>query len=354
MCQTCFDNCGKSLTSDICVKYTGEDITDLGICQGDSLHEIIDIVFEQLSLKISQSTTFTTTTSCSFIDTILGGKSKTLQNLIDAIIQGECTLKSLYDSISAIVNAPFVVPASCLTLPSNPTRDNVLSALVTIVCSLQSDLNIIKADYVKATQLNVLIAQYLQSIGITPGSPTGLQNAKYPEYVALPYHGPLSNFSSTGTGLGNYDKLYICLGQTVSSSSGPYTLPDYRGRSPIGSNMDFTLSNIDVEVNPTLAANAGYNISQNTKKGAFTHALSSLENGQHNHPVTVNPHNHILPWARSDFGNSGIRAGGDAVMDGTLVSANSGIDITISDSGAGNPHNTTHPVIGAPFVMYVP
>ena len=344
MCQTCFDNCGKSLTSDLCVRYTGEDITDLGICQGDSLHKIIDIVFEQLSLKISQSTIFTTT-SCSFIDTILGGKSKTLQNLIDAIIQGECTLKSLYDSISAIVNAPFVVPASCLTLPSNPTRDNVLSALVTLVCSLQSDLNIIKTDYVKATQLNVLIAQYLQSIGITPGSPTGLQNAKYPEYVALPYHGPLSNFSSTGTGLGNYDKLYICLGQTVSSSSGPYTLPDYRGRSPIGSNMDFTLSNIDVEVNPTLAANAGYNISQNTKKGAFTHALSSLENGQHEHDyiqLDIVPNSISVPGRGINTSN----------LDNPLLQTLQ--TLQTSTSGQGNPHNTTHPVIGAPFVMYVP
>jgi len=355
-CTNCFDNCGNKLTSDKCVKYTGEDKPEYDICSGDSLYKIVETIFAELDL-FYKNTSILTTSSCSFIDGILGGKDKTIQNLIDALIQGECTLKQLYDSVSNIVNAPFVVPTSCLTLPTSPTRDDVLKSLITFTCNLQSELNIIKLDYVKGTQLNSLISLYLQSIGIntTPTTPSTKQYLKYPEYVALPYHGSLSNFSSNGTGLGNYDKIYVCLGQTVTSSSGAFTLPDYRGRSPIGSTLDFTLNNIDSDVNPTLPQNANFAISQNQKIGKFTHSLNFLENGQHNHTITDNKHSHSVNLGRDSTANGGF--GNFAKTDNNNAGVRTGdslSNITLADSGNGDPHNNTHPVLGTIFVMYIP
>lgn len=343
-CTNCFGNCNDSITSDKCVKYTGPDISCLNICNGASLYEVLQALSDKACTNDLDSTVLDIDLVCTFFSTIMGTSTLTAVNLIQALINGECQLNTAIETINTQLNTPLSLAANCLTLPLNPNRDDILKAVVTLLCSVSTDVTAIKADYVKATQLNQLIALYLQSIGITtaPSSSVVQEYTKMPKYVALPYHGPMNVFDSNGNGLSanGYEKVYICWGQTI----GTYTLPDYRGRSPIGANTGVPQTNIDSDVSPTGLNN--FAISQSTKLGKYKHTLSVLETAPHTHIYTdVN-----TTTQNDQRGSNGAQTGGDWVTKDTSTTTTK----TTSSTGDGNPHNNTHPVVGSIMIMYVP
>ncbi len=343
-CQNCFGNCNDQLTSDKCVKYTGPDLTCLDICNGASLYEVLQVLSIKACSNDLDSTILDIDLVCSFFSTIMGTSTLTAVNLIQALINGECQLNTAIAAINTQLNTPLTLNANCLTLPLSPTRDDILKAVVTLLCSVSTDVAAIKADYVKATQLNQLIALYLQSIGINtaPAGSVVQEYTKMPKYVAMPYHGPLNVFDSNGNGLSanGYDKIYICWGQTI----GTFTLPDYRGRSPIGANTGVPQTNIDSATNPSGLNN--YIVSQNTKLGEYKHSLTVLEEA---------PHTHVYTDENTTTYNNGRGAGG-AVTGGDWIVTETPLTTTknTASAGSGNPHNTTHPSIGSVMVMFVP
>jgi microcystin-dependent protein len=346
-CVDCLKNCGSSLTSDKCVTYTGVDVPILGICNGDSLYEIEAVLIDRLT-SVTDGTGITLsdlTYDCILITTLLDGGEPTVYNLVQALITAECQTNTQLVALAAQVNAPFSISGGCLTLPSpTPTRDQVLQAVITQLCSITTTVNTIASDYVKASQLCSLVTACISGT-------TSQESAKLPKYVAVPYHGPLSVFDANGAGLSSagYDRVYMCIGQTI----GTFTLPDYRGRSPIGANTNVPGGVLDSAVDPALAQNAGYSITPGTKKGEYAHTLSVAENAAHTHSITDPGHTHN--YVKDDIASH--PSGNSAQNPRTQVSATttaSVTGITVNSSGGSQPHNTTHPSIGTTFIMFVP
>jgi len=141
----------------------------------------------------------------------------------------------------------------------------------------------------------------------------------------------------------------MCLGQTVNG----FTLPDYRGRSPIGVNTGIPLSGIDSSVNPALPANAGYAVSNKQKIGKYNHTLTITEEAPHTHTVTDPGHKHTTSaWPnKANVGGGGGTATRNNIAEDTSLAYTG---ITIGSSGGGQPHNNTHPSVGAIMMMYCP
>lgn len=345
-CTDCLKNCGDTLTTDKCVRYTGPDVPILGICEGDSLFQVEQIILDQL-VALADGTGILLsdiTLDCDFITLLLDGQDKTVANLVQTLISAACQTKEELDALSAQVNASFSVSGACLTLPSNPTRDQVLQAIVTKLCTVSAIVDLIYADYVKASQLCTLVTACI-------GGGSTQEYTKMPKYVALPYHGPLSAFDGAGKGIAafGYDKVYICNGQTV----GTFTLPDYRGRSPMGSNYGVPGSlPLDSAVDPSLSQNAGYSLTPGTKKGAYTDTLTSSTIPAHTHAITDPGHSHN--YTRIDMAS---HPGGNNVnrpqTQTTAATTSSTTGITIGSTGGSQPHNNTQPSIGTTFIMYV-
>lgn len=346
-CTDCLKNCGDSLTTDKCVLYTGPDVPLLGICNGDSLYEWEAIVIEKLS-GIVDGTSITlssVTLDCALVTDLLDGEDKTVANLIQVLLTAACDTKEELDALYAQVNASFSIAGACLTLPSSPTRDQVLQALATQLCSLTTTVTTIASDYVKASDLCSLVESCIA------GDASGQEYLKMPKYVAMPYHGPLSVFDSAGKGIAaaGYDKVYLCVGQSV----GTFTLPDYRGRSPVGANTSVPGGALDSAVDPSLAANAGYSIVPGTKKGGYTHTLSVAETAAHTHAVTDPGHTHNYTMANPSSHPNGNNT--TATRDSISATTTSSVTgITIASAGGSQPHNNMQPSIGCSWMMYIP
>lgn len=347
-CKDCLNNCNPAPISDQCVKYTGPDNDTLGIKSGDALYCVQNAVIEYLaSLVDGTGITLDYTTACSFL-TGLVNSDKSLQNTIQAFATAICELKDAVDDLQPVSTS---YDSGCLSLPSNPKTEDVVKALVTKVCSISTDVAAIKADYVKSSEVTTIV----QNIITTNSQSTVQEYTKMVKYVAYPYHGSLSNFDSNGKGLSvaGFDKVYLCVGQTVNG----FTLPDYRGRVAVGVNVNVPGGAMDTNVDPAQAANAGYQVTLNGKKGAFTHTLSPTENAPHTHGVTDSGHKHWITVKSRDFKND-AGTGSDHTNDGSDTrSVESDIaytGISIQSSGGGQPHNNLQPSVGAYHIMFVP
>lgn len=349
-CIDCLQNCGDRATTDRCIKYTGDDIDFLGICNGDSLSQFEAAVVEKLqSLADGTGVDLSDVTiSCDFINDILNGEDKNLANIIQALVTGECALKELVDSINEVINASISIDAPCLSLPTDPTRDDILEAVATKLCSVNTRVSNIEADYVKQSDLCTQVEACLASSGLTQ------EYTKMPKYVAMAYTGPLTVFDGTGKGLSafGYDKVYVCNGNNGT--------PDMRGRAAIGANTNISGPALDSDVDPSVAANAGYSIVPGTKKGNYTNTLSITNVPAHSHPVTDPGHTHSYVethgWAYTGSPNNSLTGNGDPNHSENFSynTASSVTNITVGSSGGSQPHNNTQPSYGIVWIMYIP
>lgn len=118
----------------------------------------------------------------------------------------------------------------------------------------------------------------------------------------------------------SYPELFAVIKYTWGGSGGSFSLPDYRGRSPMGAGTGSGLTA------RTIAATAG----------AETHALVGDENGPHDHTI---------------YGKFNATGGGaDRALRGSGLG---GDDVLSASSGSGTPHNTVHPIIVVNFIIRV-
>lgn len=349
-CVDCFNNCDK-VQSDKCVKYTGPDIPFLDVCTGDPLSAFNAAVVANLtSLGVGENITISNLTSCDAIEDALGDDDPTLPNLLQAAFTVICVMREELDEIGS--ETPFSINAACLELAVSPTRDQVIQALATKVCELVEDIEAISTDYVTSTGLCDAVTECLGD-----DESSVQEYTKMPKYVAMPYHGPLSVFDANGAGLAafGYDKVYICLGQTVNG----FILPDYRGRSAVGANTGLPGGAMDSAVDPTVIANFGYNISQGTKKGNFTHTLTTAQLAAHTHNITDPGHKHDISYNHAETDSNESGASGNIPnfgfpLNSTASTLYNTTGITIAAAGASQPHNITQPSMGTVYIMYVP
>lgn len=361
-CIDCLDNC-EEITSDKCVRYTGANIECLGICTGDTLYEVEVAILEKFCSILDGTGIDLSdlTVGCTFLTDLLGSEDKTLANLIQMLIDGECSLRELIQDLDDEINTPYSFNTSCLSgLGTTPTRDEVLNAALIKLCSVDARVTAIENDYVKNSELCAKVTVCLASTATQ-------EYTKMAKYVAMPYHGPMTVFDTAGKGLSafGYDKVYICNGQTV----GTFTTPDYRGRTPIGANINIPGSiPLDTNVDPALAPNTGYGINVGLKKGNYTHTLSVSESPAHTHSVNDSGHFHLefgypeggsigannSPTSLHNSGNLGYSIQG-ATTDAILGKTNTvQTGITIGSSGNSTGHNNVQPSLGTCFVMYIP
>lgn len=355
-CRDCFNNCDGNVTSDKCVKYTGPTIDWLGICTGDSLSMLEAALIEKLGAVLDGTGTgivIEDLESCEILEDELLTQDPTLKNILQAIFNVICAMQEDIEGLEDSTENPLSFSADCLDLEDNPTRDDILQAVVTRTCSNSFAIETISSDYVKASELCSLVADCLEA---SEEEDIIQQYSLMPKYVALPYHGPLSVFDASGKGLASagYDKVYMCVGQVVNG----FALPDYRGRTPVGANIGMPGGVMDSNVDPSLAANVGYNINQGLKKGNFTHTLTTPQLAAHSHGVNDPGHEHDLdPYVTDAAGGLSYQSlKGDSDDNGPnpISTTVNTTGITIDSTGSSQPHNNTQPSMGTVFIMYIP
>lgn len=339
------------------MEYTGDDVPLLGICKGDQLSAFEDaIITKLLSALDGTGVTFADLTiDCDFINDIIDGEDETLATIIQALVTANCTLKTLVDGLSATVNAPFTADTSCLTLPTTPTRDDILAALIVKVCTNSTTVDTIASDYIKASELCAAVNVCLAAINDGNSDTVVQEYTKMAKYSPQAYIGPLSVFDSSGKGIlaSGYDKVYLCNGNNGT--------PDLRGATLLGANTNIVGPALNAAVDPSLAANAGYSIVIGTRVGAYTHTLTTIQFPAHTHPVTDPGHTHTLSiingrrlsGSTTNTPSYGIDPVPRTTIPGALAD-NSKTNITIGTTGGDQPHNNTQPSYGVAFIIYLP
>lgn len=370
-CTDCFNGCGAP-TPDTCVKYTGESVECLGIETGDPLSKVEEILFARMcEYAKGEGIVFEDfDAECNFFRGILGCCSEpSLINIIKALIEANCTLYDMVKTVETNQNPSFVYTLGCIAdmVPASPTINDIVQAIITKLCSVSAKTDTIYADYVKASDLNSLIASYLVTYATS-----AQQYTKMVPYVAYEYYGPLSNFDGSGNGLPafGYDKVYLCVGQTKNG----YTLPDKRGRVAVGvpsmpgggalpAAVDYALP-INAACNYTLKQQFGENYNQMSvnQLPAHTHT-PTVTDPQHSHFVASNTDlggvlnsGNVMSSSHSTGGNLGytlVSGVGNATI-GRTNSVSTNISVAIANTGNGNPIDNRQPSVAAYYIMYIP
>lgn len=379
-CSNCFNGCTE-IISDQCVRYTGNDIPALDISTNDSLSEVESKIVTYI-LNLGTGTGIVPVIDsgdlCALVSGFLPGSGTiTLNDVISALIQSICSLKTNVDSINATLttlNADYTIGCLSGVTSSSDTHD-ILQAAITKLCATDASLTAfitnVTTNYVQLTNLNTLIQQYIDSPSYTPPTVTKWKDKMVP-YVAYEYYAPslVGQFDGTGAGIGDWEKVYLCNGLNGT--------PDKRGRVAAGTTDGSMLGGaLPAAVNPATAGNPNYTLAGTAGTNSVT--LLATQMPLHTHSATAtstaDPHSHFIARA----GTSGPDLTGNATLDTqaeaspdrfsyTLKStsgiANSGAtnsvtvnvntSVSISDTGGGLGHPNVQPTIGAYFIMYIP
>ena len=374
-CQNCYNGC-TDIISDKCTKYTGNNVPELGIENGDSLFSVQQSIFSFLLSVIDGASIKPEINEeyiCGKISQYLGGEELTLPNIINAILQVACDLQT---QITAVENKADGINAAytlnCVSgVTDNADTHEVLQAVITKLCSVNTALSALalnlSTNYVKLSELNSLIASYLAG-GSTS---TKLYHTMVP-YTVVEFYGDITGkFDATGAGLGEWEKIYLCNGNNGT--------PDKRGRVSVGTTTGMGGGTLDSVVDPSVSGNPAYSLG--TKYGVNTVVLSTAQIPSHNHSatsvVTDAGHSHFLatvagqsnPLSLSPTNymsyTSNYNSIGNYVLGGVTTPAptvgltsnkQTGITVatTVTSTGGGLGHNNVQPSIGCYYIMYIP
>lgn len=379
-CNNCYNGCVETV-SDKCVRYTGNNVEDLSIETGDSLfvveQALIDAVVSFLD-GTGIDITIDPTAYCALVVDYLPEckpicSPPTAVELFEALVKAACDLQGQVTAIEATLatlNADYTI--DCLTgVTASSDTHAVLQATIDKLCELGVDLAALALDvdtnYVKISDLDTLIQAYLDSI-----STSTLYSNKMVPYTVVEYYGSLSNFDSTGAGLGDWDKIYLCNGQNGT--------PDKRGRVPVGAIQLVPGGALNAAVNPATPGNPNYAIGD--VGGANTIVLDATQIPSHTHiPTTTvtDTHRHFIAAdiaeAVSNVANSttpivrtsnegtyaeyALRAnttGLDATVGRTSQTSVGAINVSVSNAntGGGLAHSNIQPTLACYYIMYIP
>ena len=374
-CQNCYNGC-TDIISDKCTKYTGNNVPELGIENGDSLFSVQQSIFSFL-LSVIDGTSIKPEINqefiCEKISQYLGVQELTLPNIINAILQTACDLQTQVTNVKNSVdtiNTAYTL--NCVSgVTDNTNTHEVLQAVITKLCSVNTALTAlslnVSTNYVKLSELDDLIAVYLSG----GSSSTKLYHKMIP-YTVVEFYGNITGkFDATGAGLGEWEKIYLCNGNNGT--------PDKRGRVSVGTTTGMGGGTLDSAVDPSVSGNPTYSLG--TKYGANTVVLSTAQIPSHNHlatsVVTDTGHTHFLASAikqggppilsPTDYLASNANYGNDGNYDfrgvttpaptvGLTSNNQTGITVatTVTNVGGGLGHNNVQPSIGCYYIMYIP
>ena len=361
-CNNCYNGCAE-IVSDQCVKYTGVDIPELGIENGDTLAHVEQQITTFLIGTLDGSgitIPINPAIVCPLVNKYLlpcvSCTGISLQDIVIALIKAACDLQVQVDAIVAelaTLNDDYTV--DCLTGVTNSSdTHDVLQAVIDKLCQLEIDLAALALDlstnYVKLADLNSLIAAYLASV-----SPVTQQYTKMVPYTVVEYYGPLTNFDAGGVGIAGlgWDKVYLCNGANGT--------PDKRGRLPVGVTTVPGGGAYTPEVDPGNPLNQNYTLSM--MFGVNNVVLSAAQIPAHTHAATVNltdpGHFHTISNQSDSTPGSGKVAVGGQPPEGSnpvTDSSTTGITVTVTNSstGGGGSHTNVPPVLACYYIMYIP
>lgn len=362
ICSNCYNGCVET-TSDQCVRYTGIDVPVLGIKTGDSLSYVEQALITFL-VSTLDGTGITLTINQSIICAIVKKylaecQDLTLPNVIQALIKAICEIEGRVATIEkdfAALEGPYVV--GCLTGVTSTSKTHaILQAAINKICGLEVSLTAltlnVNTNYVKLADLNSLIAAYLATLG------SSKYYTKMVPYTVVEYYGSLTGkFDSTGAGLGDWEKIYLCNGNNGT--------PDKRGRIPVGVTSGMGGGPLDAAVDPANPLNPAYSLL--TKTGVNYVTLSSSQIPSHTHTATDSGHQHKITGTTSGSTapngaavyptfNSTTDLGGNVFTTplAGLSDVTTGFaSITVSSTGGGQSHPNNQPALGCYYIMYIP
>lgn len=354
-CKDCLQNCDK-IVSDQCVQYTGPAIPLLGICTGDQI-TIYEANVANGLLTALDGTGITpanvTLANCPFLIQLLGTLPPTLINLLQLLVNADCTLNAMIVAIQAQIAAGqsgSIIDTLCLTgLPTNPTQIDILQAVINTLCSLNTTVGNFPTTYVQISALTDLVTPIVNQI-VSGGSTTIQYNSRMVPMVAYEYYGPLSNFDSNGVGISalGFTRVFLC--------NGNHGTPDRRGRVAVGAIRNVPGGSLDPAVDPTVSPN-NPNWGLNDKAGETFHTLTVPEIPSHTHTVNDPGHTHIETIFQAG-GNGGNKPVGfqtvGAETSGQYSTKSAVTGIVINATGGGQGHNNIQPTIAAYYIMYLP
>lgn len=373
-CSNCFNGCTE-IISDQCVKYTGNDIPALDISNGDNLADV-ELKITTFIINLSTGTGIIPVIDpadlCPLVSGFLPGSGDiTLNDVISALLQSICALKTNVDAIDATLttlNADYTIGCLSGVTASSDTHD-VLQAAINKLCLTASELTALELDvttnYVALADLNTLIQAYLDSI-----APSNLYKNNMVPYVAYEYYGPLTGFDVTGAGSGQFIDVYLCNGSNGT--------PDKRGRVAVGTTDGSMAGSIPMSsvVNPSTPGNPSYSL--NSVQGLNNVTLTASQIPSHTHIATAtstaDPHSHFIAKDGANIGDLTNTSPLDNEYDGgnnfsyrlksTSGSANLGptsnatvnvtTSVVVNATGGGLSHSNIQPTIGAYYIMYIP
>ena len=367
-CSNCYNGCPQ-IISDQCVKYTGIDIPVLGIQNGDSLSYVEQAIITFLvstldgsGIKVDIAPSIICETVSSYLPDC---GDLTVIDVLKALIQSVCELKGSIDNNSTSINEinDFIdeleanYDIDCLDdVTSTSGTHAILQAVITKICEFITDVPLI---YAKITDLPTYIAAYLATL---PGAHK--YYTKMVPYVAVPFFPTtaiLTNFSVSGVGSGDWEKIYFCNGLNGT--------PDMRGRVPVGlTNGNMGGSTLSPAVNPSSSPlNPTYTLSGSV--GANGTTLITAQIPSHTHiantagsTVTINPatHDHTLGYFNKGGGNGSDVFGTESTSSGTkttssvTLTATANIVVVNANTGGNEAHSNVQPGIGCYYIMYIP
>lgn len=372
-CSNCFNGCTE-ITSDQCVKYTGSNIPALDITTGETLASVeskITTFILTLSTGAGIVPVIDSGDLCDLVSGFLPTEGTiTLNDVISALIQSVCAVKTSVDANTATLNtlnADYTIGCLSGVTASSDTHD-VLQAAITKLCATDAALTAfildVTTNYVQLADLNDLIQAYLDSI-----APTNLQKNKMVPYVAYEYYGSLTGFDATGAGSGEWIDVYLCNGNNGT--------PDKRGRVAVGvTDGSMQGGAMSAAVNPG-SGNPSYSLY--TTVGQNNVTLTETQIPAHAHTAsavsTADPHSHFIAKVGTQTGDLTANEPLTEEWDGspdrfsyrlkkTSGTANIGptsnatvsvsTSVTVNPAGGGQSHTNIQPSIGAYYIMYIP
>lgn len=366
-CSNCFNGCSE-IVSDQCVRYTGIDVPVLGIQTGDSLSYV-----EQALITFLTSTLDGTgikpdidpTIICNLVKQYLPTcQDLTAVDLFNALIKATCDLQTQVGIIAANIatlNANYDIACLSNVTGASGTHD-ILQSTIDKLCGVSADLTALSIDvdtnYVKLSDLCSLVIACIENNN--PGGNTKHYLKMVPKTV-VEYYGDIAGvFDSTGAGLGDWEKIYLCNGLNGT--------PDKRGRVGVGAIAGIPGGPLSATVNPT--ANPLFNpnyVLGDTSYGTNSVTLNTQQIPSHNHTgshaetlITPNPHNHTgafhsisIDWRSGGDDSSGNATGNNSDLTGN-VTLTATTNLTIASEGGNQAHDNKQPSLACYYIMYIP
>lgn len=355
--------------SDKCVLYTGPAIPALGICTNDTLEEVEKVILDKL-LEVADGQIELTeiTANCDFVTQTLAGKDKNLSTLIQVLFDQNCTLHELIEEINNKPENPYPFDLKCLTTPSDPSRDEIVQALINLSCNLKDAVDNITNQLSTSDEdepeslvdtVNDLIGNYLRN-NITHCQ-NSIEKTGQGKNTKLNFiHGcpvgtllfgnyDLSWFDNNGKGL---KSASMCGWALADGRNGTW---DMRGLSPIGATTGVPggalLPNTTIPGDP----NSGGFIGQVKGTPKVTLQVSNLPDHQHNISDPGHTHSYSSWPNNANIGQGGSSASSNKSEVGkTTASSQTGIQVTgVKAPVLNTPVENRHPVRYGVWIMRV-